>query len=283
MSLWGDYLKDLLDVSFNGASLQEISGAQVTDHNFDEMPEIKSSRNPISAAHRSVTTGSRFITKRATVNLAVRGEDLHNLQAILGRIRQLTQYANRDVVLTFGVPINNAGDYDLDETRTVTFKNANLVAADMNHNAAKGTVITVEFMIDDPIGIGGTPQTIYSTTGRTAALTSIDLSALDLQGTFQEQYPTFEITINSVTNGSTPSIEIENGLNILTISQSFTAADVILIDTDPETMSVKINGEMVDLSGSFPFIADPNSIIYIRDTLSARNIDIEVSNNPRYI
>lgn len=283
MSLWGEYLKDLLDVSFNGASLQEISGAQVTDHNFDEMPEIKSSRNPISSAHRSITTGSRFITKRATVNLAVRGEDLHNLQAILGRIRQLTQYANRDVVLTFGVPINNAGDYDLDETRTVTFKNANLVAADMNHNAAKGTVITVEFMIDDPIGVGGTPQTIYSTTGRTAALTTIDLSTIDLQGTFQEQYPIYEITINSVTNGSTPSIEIENGLNILTISQSVSGGDVIVIDTDPETMSVKINGEMVDLSGSFPFIADPNSLIYIRDTFSARNIDIEVSNNPRYI
>lgn len=283
MSLWGEYLKDLLDVSFNGASLQEISGAQVTDHNFDEMPEIKSSRNPISSAHRSITTGSRFITKRATVNLAVRGEDLHNLQAVLGRIRQLTQYANRDVVLTFGVPINNAGDYDLDETRTVTFKNANLVAADMNHNAAKGTVITVEFMIDDPIGVGGTPQTIYSTTGRTAALTTIDLSTIDLQGTFQEQYPIYEITINSVTNGSTPSIEIENGLNILTISQSVSGGDVIVIDTDPETMSVKINGEMVDLSGSFPFIADPNSLIYIRDTFSARNIDIEVSNNPRYI
>lgn len=283
MSLWGEYLKDLLDVSFNGASLQEISGAQVTDHNFDEMPEIKSSRNPISSAHRSITTGSRFITKRATVNLAVRGEDLHNLQAILGRIRQLTQYANRDVVLTFGVPINNAGDYDLDETRTVTFKNANLVAADMNHNAAHGTVITVEFMIDDPIGVGGTPQTIYSTTGRTAALTTIDLSTIDLQGTFQEQYPTIEITINSVTNGSTPSIEIENGLNILTVSQSVSAGDVILIDTDPETMSVRINGEMVDLSGSFPFISDPNSVIYIRDTFSARNLDIEVSNNPRYI
>lgn len=283
MSLWGDYLKDLLDVSFGDASLQEISGAQVTDHNFDEMPEVRSSRNPISSAHRSITTGSRFITKRASVNLAVRGEDLHNLQAILGRIRQLTQYANRDVVLTFGVPINDAGDYDLTQTRTVTFRNANLVAADMNHNAAKGTVITVEFMIDDPIGVGGTAQTIYTTTGKTTSLTTIDLSTIDLQGTFQEQYPIYKINVTSVTNGSTPSIEIENGLNILTISQSVSGGDEIIIDTDPENMSVKINGEMVDLSGSFPFIADPNSIIYIRDTFSARNLNIEVKINPRYI
>jgi len=281
MSLWGEYLKDLLDVSFNGASLQEISGAQVTDHNFDEMPEIKASRNQISSAHRSVTTGSKFITKRAAVSLAVQGDDLHNLQAILGRIRQLTQYANRDVVLTFGVPINNAGDYDLDQTRTVTFKNANLVSADMNHNATKGTVITVEFMIDDPIGVGGTQQTIYSTTGKTTSLTTIDLSTIDLQGTFQEQYPVYTITINSLTNGTTPTLQIENGLNILTISQAFSAGDVVVIDTDG--LSVKVNGEMVDLSGSFPFIADPNSIIYIRDTFSARNLNIEVKNNPRYI
>lgn len=281
MSLWGEYLKDLLDVSFNGTSLQEISGAQVTDHNFDEMPEVRSSRSPVSSAHRSITTGSRFIAKRASVNLAVRGEDLHNLQAILGRIRQLTQYANRDLVLTFGVPVVDSGDYDLTQTDTVTFKNANLVAADMNHNAAKGTVITIEFIIDEPVGVGGTPQTIYSTTGKTTSLTEIDLLDIDLQGTFQEQYPIYEITINSVTNGSTPSIEIENGLNILTIAGEVTAGDVIVIDT--AALNVKVNNEMVDMSGSFPFITDFGSMIYIRDTFSARNLDIEVSHNPRYI
>lgn len=280
MSLWGSYLEELLDVSFNGNSFQSVSGGQVTDHNFDEFPEIKDSSNQISAAHRSVTGGRYFISKRASVNIAVHGE-FHELQAILARFRQLIQYKNRDLVLTRGVPVLVAGVYDLTDTTEITFKNANIIAADMNHSGNRGTVITVEFRLDDPVGVGGTPQTIYSTTGKTTSLTTIDLSAIDLQGTFQEQYPIYEITINSVTNGSTPSIEIENGLNILTLSQSVSGGDVILIDT--EALSVKVNGEMVDFSGSLPFISDPESIIYIRDTFSARNIDIEVLNNPRYI
>lgn len=280
MSLWGSYLEELLDLSFNGVSFQSVSGGQITDHNFDEMPEIRASQNAISSAHRSITAGRFFTSKRASVNIAVHGE-FHELQAILARFRQLVQYRNRDLVLTRGVPVLTAGVYDLTDTTEITFKNANVIGADMNHSANKGTVITIEFLLDDPVGIGGTPQIIHSAAGVTAALTTIDLSAIDLQGTFQEQYPIYEITINSVTNGDSPSIEIENGLNILTISRTFSGAEEIVIDTD--ALNVKVNGEMVDFSGSFPFIADPDSTIFIRDTLSARNIDIEVRNNPRYI
>lgn len=281
MSLWGDYLKDLLDVSFNGASLQEIAGAQVVDHNFDEMPEIRSSRNPVSSAHRSITSGRYFITKRASVSLAVHGDDLHELQAILARIRQLTQYRNKNVVLTFGVPIKSGSSYDLTQTRTVTFKNANLVAADFGHNATHGTVITVEFTIDEPVGVGGTPQTLYSQTGLTGSSNNIDLSALTIQGTFEEQYPIYKFTINSVTNGSNPSFKIVLGLIEMTISQALAAGDVLFVDTDE--MKVTLNGELIDFSGGLPFIADPTATISITNTFSAINRDLEIKINPRYI
>ncbi len=282
MSLWGSYLEELLDVSFNGVSFQSVTGGQVTDHDFDEMPEIRSSQNAISSAHRSITTGHYFITKQASVNIAVSGE-FHELQAILARLRQLIQYKNRDLVLTRGVPVLVSGVYDLSDTTEITFRSANVVAADMNHNAARTTVITVQFTIDDPVGIGSDVQTLLNSSGVTAATTSINLASIDLQGTFQEQYPLFEITVNSITNGSNPTIEIENGLNLVTIAQALTAGDVLRVVTDPDTMRVSLNNELIDFSGSFPFIADPTSVIYIRDTFSARNLDIEVKTDPRYI
>lgn len=282
MSLWGTYLEELLDLSFNGVSFQSITGGQVTDHNFDEMPEIRASQNPISSAHRSVTAGRFFITKRASVNIAVAGE-FHELQAILGRLRQLIQYKNRELVLTRGVPVLDDGSYDLNETTQITFRAANVTAADMNHNAAKGTVITVEFLIDDPVGVGSNTQTLLSAAGVTTNSTQIDLSAIDLQGTFQEQYPVYEFTINSITNGSNPTFKIVNGLSEITIAQSLAGGDVLVVDTDPMTMRVTLNDELIDFNGGFPFIADPASVIYITDTFSARNIDIDVSINPRYI
>lgn len=189
MSLWGSYLEELLDLSFNGVSFQSIANGQITDHNFDEMPEIRSSQNAVSSAHRSITSGRFFITKRASVNIAVQGE-LHELQAILGRIRQLIQYRSRDLVLTRGVPILTGSGYDLSQTTDITFKAVNVVAANLRPSSAKQQVITVDFSIDEPIGIGSNQQTLLNSTGVTTASTSIDLSAIDLQGTFQEQYPT---------------------------------------------------------------------------------------------
>lgn len=280
MSLWGTYLEELLDLSFNGVSLQSITGGQVTDHNFDEMPEIRASQNAVSAAHRSITAGRFFITKRASVNIAVQGE-FHELQAILGRVRQLIQYKSRDLVLTRGVPVLDEGAYDLTQTTDITFKSANVVAAVLRPNSAKQSVITVEFTLDDPVGIGSDVQTLLSSTGVTTGTTSLDLSTLEIQGTFLEQYPIYTITVNSITNGSNPTLSILIGITEIEIQQALTADDVLVIDTD--AMDVRLNGELIDFTGGLPFIADPAATIQVTDTFSARNIDIEVKINPRYI
>ena len=280
MSLWGSYLEELLDVSFNGKSFQSVSGGQITDHDFDEMPDIRASQSAVSSAHRSLTAGRHFVSKRARVNIAVHGE-FHELQAILARFRQLIQYKNRDLVLTRGVPILSGSTYDLTDTTTITFQNANVVAADMNHSANKGTVITIEFLLDDPVGIGSDVQTIYSNAANTAASTTIDLSAIDLQGTFQEQYPIYTIIVNSITAGSAPQFKIVNGLSEIIITQALVAGDVLVIDTDE--MRVTVNDELIDFAGNLPFIADPESDIILSNTFTARNLNIGVKINPRYI
>jgi len=280
MSLWGEYLQDLLDLSFNGVSLQTVAGGQITDHNFDQMPEIKAAQNTVSAAHRSITAGRFFVGKRATVNIAVQGE-FHELQAILARFRQLIQYKNKDLVLTRGVPVLTGSGYDLDQTVVVTYKQANVVAANLRTNSAKQEVITVEFVINDPIGVGNNAQTLLNSSNVTSASTTIDLSTIDLQGTFQEQYPIYKFTINSITNGSNPSLSINLGLATIVISQALAASDVLIVDTD--AMRVTLNGELIDFTGSLPLIADPDATITITNTFSARNMNIEVKTNPRYI
>ena len=280
MSLWGTYLEELLDVSFNGVSLQSVAGGQIVNHNFDQMPEIRDSQNPISSAHRSITASRKFVSKRANVNIAVAGE-FHELQAIVARLRQLIQYKSKNLVLTRGVPKLVAGVYDLTETTQITFKQANVVDVDLGNDAVRGKVIVVQFRLDDPVGVGNETQSILNVNNVTTASRAIDLSTIDLQGTFQEQYTIYKITINSLTNGSNPTLSILNGLSELIIAQPFAATDVIIVDT--ESMRVTLNGELIDFSGSLPFITDPDSTIYINNTFTARNLKIEVTNNPRYI
>lgn len=280
MSLWGTYLEELLDVSFNDVSLQSVTGGQITGHNFEEFPEIRSAQNPVSSAHRSITTGRYFIAKHATINIAVEGE-LHDLQAILSRLKQLIQYTNKDLVLKRGVPKLVDGEYVLNDTDDITFRAANVVAVDMGDTMAKGKVISIEFTIDDPVGIGSTEQVLLNSSGVTTNMTTIDLTTVDLQGTFFRQYPVFEFTINSVTNEESSTIQIKNGFNQITISQPFKTDDMLVVDTDE--MKVFLNDELIDFDGALPVIFDRGSVIYISDTFEARDMDIKVSTKPRYI
>lgn len=67
----------------------------------------------------------------------------------------------------------------------------------------------------------------------------------------------------------------------MTISQPLEAGDVLVVDTDE--MKVLLNDELIDFDGALPVIFDRDSMIYINDTLTARNMDIKVSMQPRYI
>ena len=266
-------------VIFNGFQLNDPTFTEgVRWHDFDRMPDSNRSISAITSANRSVATDIRWVQKTASVRIFTLGCPKNVLDAHIGRIRQFLQNKG-SLVVNKGVPVLDSGSYKYDQWTTLTYTDAILESVDFD-TIGNGSVIDIQFILLDPIAKGGTPQTIASGT-HTTDTTIIDLSAIDLQGTFDNQFPVYTFTFNSVTNGASPSISITNGFTDITISNTFTAGDVLVVDTDK--LLVTLNTQLIDFSGIFPNIQNTSQPLNITDTLSARNISYTIVTEPRYI
>lgn len=118
-----------------------------------------------------------------------------------------------------------------------------------------------------------------------AAVTSGSNSlAVSVAGSYPAT-PIFTLTINSISPSGPKTITIGNPAesSYLAITGSFIAGDVITIDTNPESRSVKHNGVVIPSTGPFPAWAPGSGTLSVTDTATARNITVSAPYPPRYI
>lgn len=270
---------DIYGASFNG---YQLNVNDYTDgikwHDFDRMPDAERSISPVTSANRSVSTNERWVQKTAQIVILTKGCPKNVLDAHIARIRQVLQRKG-SLVIQKGVPILDNGSYEYDQYETLTYTSAVVDGVEFDTEGYT-SIITIDFILLDPIAKGSNIQTIYSGT-HTTDTTIIDISSVDIQGTLNVQYPVYTLVYNSVTLGSEPSLSIYNGFNTITINHAFVNGDELVIDTDK--MLVTLNTELIDFNGVFPNISNNTPNLVITDTYTARNISIDVKNTPRYI
>lgn len=272
----------ITDVIFDSINLNDELVSDVIWHNFNEYPSQDSHIARLAMANKSIMTSRYFSQKTADVRFQLQDCTRFELETRLGKLKQRLQYRTGDIVVVQGQPSldSNSDSSSATISDEVTYKDAtvdSLKIVDMKNGIA---IVEVTFLLLDPIGYGET-DTLFSATGVTDAERAFNLSIIDIQGTFYRQYPVYTITVNSVTNGSTPAFEITNGSATLTYSGSLSADDVIVIDT--ENLLVTVNGDEVNFDGVFPIIDRDVEEITITSLHSARNYDVDIVNTARYI
>lgn len=268
------------DIQFGNTNLNEALGAsKVAIHDFSAMPQAENNIAHIAGSHRSTITSKYYASKIARATLYSSG-DLTTLRAKVGLLKKNLQHKQLPLTVDIGQPLLVDGVYAFDTTVETQFSAATIDSIEIRYT--KGSyAVDITFILLDPVGKSLTPQTLADIESSTVSSLSVDLSTIDIQGTFDTQYPVYEITINSVTNGSNPSISVSNGFNVLTYTGPLAAADVIVVDTD--LLTVELNGVMVDYSGTMPELILSSPALTVSNTLTARNIDILITNQPRYI
>lgn len=120
-------------------------------------------------------------------------------------------------------------------------------------------------------GMDTTNTTIVSASGRTSGTYN---DAHTFLGNAPEQYPVITITLTAVTGGSAASIFVgNNGTGQqLTITRTWSASDVLVIDTFNRT--VKVNNVEVDFSGALPLFAPGAGTLGYVDTFTTRTFTI---------
>lgn len=270
----------LSNVYFGSDNISDILKTEIISYNLMEFAETSTNSARIAMSHKS-STSRWFIGKRIPLQFTIENQerDIKDLEAIIARLRLLSQTRWKDLTLEAGVAENDMSEW-VYGAETLTWHDVRIEDFDISLIGLRA-VVNIVFISDDPIGYADTPQTLFSETAQTGNDT-YDLSTIDIQGTFYLQRPKYTLTINSVTAGATPTFSISNGFATLLYDGQIEAGDTFIIDT--LDLSVQRNGNLVDFDGAMPVIdLEATQELTFEHTYSALNYDILINNQSGYI
>lgn len=255
---------DKYSVKFAGNDLSVVSGVDLYNHNFNDLPQRDIKINKIARRDKSIITSSEYSSKEITVWLEVCSGTRADAEDTLAYLKSLLQTQNSPLVVIQGG----------EETEYTATMNEFNIAWD-----GVTALVSIVFIASDPIGRLVDTETLAAVTGITTATSStnifVDGSSL--------AYPLISITVNAVTGGTAANMFISNGLTGqgLTITRTFTAGDFIEIDS--ENLTVEVNGSTSDFTGMFPQFGPGSQQIVYTDSFTTRTVDIIATYNPRFV
>lgn len=273
-------MNPIFDVLFDDQSLSAIVNAELYNHDFNGLPNRDTKTFTIARANNSIVTSGAFTSKEVQLLFYVKGCTRHEAECVVNRLKSLMQCMNRTLTVMHGEPNLQSGsgfysgEYDCD-TSLIDYDNSTLTSVGLDWQGPT-VIVSATFFIANPIGVGS-EATLYTGT-KTTAIHTAEVDNID--GTFLEQEPVIELTFNSITAGSSPSISLLSGTT-LTISSTPVAGDVLVIDVPNK--NVTLNDVTVVSSGGFPVFTPTSATLYINDTYTDRDISVDISYRPRYI
>lgn len=139
---------------------------------------------------------------------------------------------------------------------------------------------TGEFICTKPFGVETSATSITNTLNHTSATLNMTPT---IGGSAPYQYPLITITIDALT-GTGDYIQItndNNGQDMLVFGLGLTAGDVVEIDCFART--VKVNGDIVDYTGTFLELEPGANSLTYTDGFTTRTVDIVISYFKRYL
>lgn len=233
----------------------------------ESIPSKDARLYPFAHANRSALPFVNYPTKTIRIRGKIIGSTIADLDSRLDTFRSYfnNKEANLDIDYNGGTRryIATAIDVNVDRPGGLKFAEFDIV-----------------FACSLPFGQNTSATTAWNDAGVT---TATDSQAHSFLGSAPYQLPIVTITINSVTDGAN-FISFTNDANdqgITIVGQTFVADDEIVIDCLERT--VKLNGEEIDYSGSFPEFPPGSQTMNYADGFTARNVDIEVTYNALFL
>lgn len=255
---------DKYSVKFAGNDLALVSGVDLYNHNFNDLPVRDIKINKLARRDLSIITSSEYTQKTIPVWLEICSGTRADTENTLAFVKSLLQPQNEQLIVS-------QGGVDVEYTSTMNEFNI-----DWNGTRA---LVNVIFLASNPIGQESDTQILASLAGVTTATSSYSNT---VEGS-ATAYPVITVAINSITGGTDKQITISNGKTGqgITIEGTWEALDILVIDS--LNMNVTVNGASVDFTGMFPqFPAGQAQITYI-DDFTTRNISLTAVYNPRLV
>ncbi len=252
--------------SFNAYDLAStIQGLIVVATDPNKMPVRVLNTNAIASANKSATTSAYFTVKPVTIDIEIGADTREILDLRIDSLKQILQ----DEEATLLTSQNGT-----DRSYTATLSGFNI-------QDSKGGWAAIElvFTCADPYGYATSSTTLASSTTTGSTRTNNFL----VLGSAKWQLPVTTITLTALTGGTSKAITVDNpatGQSIV-ISRTFTAGDVIVIDS--KQRKVTVNGTEVAFTGAFPEYNPGAGQLNYSDTLTTRTVTIATTYVKRYL
>lgn len=254
-------------VSFDGNDLQTSS--IITSKINKGFPDKSLSLFPIARSNRSLISATNYPSRKITISGKLIAQSIPAMDALEDTFK--SYFRDTDSNLDFG---HNGGTRRFIAT-------VNGLSVD-RPDGLQYADFAIEFICTNPFGIDTAATSLLSATGRTAQTYTDNLA---IGGTAPLQYPTITYTITSVTGGTNGTISFGNPANgqQISITRSFIAGDQVIIDCNPLTRSVKVNGTDVDFTGAFIEYDPATQQITYADSFTTRNFSIDINHVKHYL
>lgn len=252
------------DVYFAGNNLAILVGASLIDHNFNDLPSRQLSMYKLARANKSVLTSAEYSNKEATISFHLKGCDRGETEEVMETLKSYLRPINSPLIVKRGGNELTWSDATLNEINYRWFSNK--------------IILTLVFVIADPVGFIDTNTTMLVTT----VTTSSSSSAVVNEGSFDAE-PVINVLVTSVTGGTSQSMSLKNeetGQGI-TITRTWANSDTVEIDSTNKT--VTINGANSDFSGQFPKFPPGTGSLGYSDTFTSRSVDLTAVYQKTYI
>lgn len=250
-------------ISFDGTRLDELDGISIFNYEINDVPRRSLISDKIARRNLTAVTSADYTDKTIRVFGTVMADTRGDAQVRFGQLKRFVQGIEKPLT----VPQYN--------TEVSYLSTLNATSLSWLNNQAE---FTLEFFASDPFAFKKDPDTLVDETN----VTTLETYNFTVEGTAPVQYPIITITLNSITATGLQTITIRgaNGFN-LEIDAEYEDGDVLRIDSD--NIQVTLNEAVIDYRGRVPVYAPGERSLEYTDTFDARDINIEVKYNQRFI
>ena len=255
---------DKYSILFAGNDLSAISGLEIENHDFNQLPERDIRINKLARRDKSIITSADYVSKEIPVYFYACGGSRAGTEDVITQLKSLTQAQNALLVISQG------GD-TVEYIATMNEMNIEWIGTSAQ--------LVLNFLASDPVGKNSVAVDFIPT----ATITSASGSYASIVLGSATVYPTFSLTVTAVTGGTGASITILNALTSqgITITRDWTAGE--LVEINSEDMKATVDGDVVDFTGMFPQFTSGTQQIQYLDTFTTRNITLSAVYNPRLL
>lgn len=264
-----------VSASFNTHSLQTFDGTHgilLADIDHSSAPDIN--LNIMGLAKQSQSTVTTALKQQKTITLSgkIIGSSLTDCSTLIKTFKGYLVGKEQTLLVSDG-----SGDinYICTSSKTTIDRPGYLNWANFS----------AEFVCSQPYGTDVSATTVLNGTGRTLASYS---DAITVGGSSEWQTPIITITVSALTGGTNKSITVGNALTgqACVITRTWTAADVLVIDTSSLIAPVTVNGTQVPFTGALPTFNPSTYVsgqtITYADTLTTRTMVELITNSNRW-